>query len=98
MINNHSAFSSRIKSAFPWARRHLLFSLAIVGLLTMVVFFVWFPGPFMEISGGWSLLTLIFTVDVICGPILTLLLLHPGKSRKALWVDIGLIVIVQISA
>lgn len=98
MLASDSKYINRIRSAVPWALRHLLFSLGAVFLLVLLVTFVWFPGALVQISGGWSLLVLIFVVDVVCGPILTLLLLHPGKSRRALCVDIGLIVLVQVSA
>ncbi|WP_305744351.1 hypothetical protein [Acidovorax sp. A1169] len=98
MLKANSKSLLRFRSALPWAWRHLLFSLGIVFLVGILVFFVWFPWPLMEISGGWSLLLLIFGVDVVCGPALTLLLLHPGKSRKALLVDIGLILTLQASA
>lgn len=96
--NNNSSLTQRFRSAIPWALRHLILSLVIVSTLATLVLFLWFPWPLMEISGGWSLILLIFAVDVVCGPSLTLLLLHPGKSRKALWVDIGLIFTIQISA
>jgi len=98
MLNVDSRLTTRLRSALPWAWRHLLFSVGVVSLLAFLVIFVWFPGPLIQISGGWSLLLLIFAVDVVCGPTLTLLLLHPGKSRRALWVDIGLIFAVQVSA
>lgn len=96
-IKNSKIFL-RIKSSIPWALQHLALSLMIVCALGMLVFFVWFPWPFLEISGGWSLLWLIFAVDVVCGPALTMLLLHPGKQRNALLVDIALILTIQASA
>ena len=98
MAVKNSKLFLRVKSSIPWALRHLALSLAVVCALGVLVFLVWFPWPFLEISGGWSLLWLIFGVDVVCGPALTLLLLHPGKLRKALLVDIALISLIQISA
>ncbi len=98
MVNGSSIFISHIRSAAPWALRHLLFSLLIFGVLAAVVFCIWFPGPFIKISGGWSLLLLIFAVDVVCGPLLTLLLLYPGKSPQAMRIDIVLIFFIQASA
>lgn len=88
----------RIRSSAPWALRHLSFSIVIAVLVALLVIGIWFPSPFAEISGGLSLFLWIMAVDVTCGPMLTLLLLHPGKSRKALLVDIGLIGVVQLSA
>lgn len=89
---------SRLRSAAPWAIRHLVISSAIGGLVAGLIVGLWFPQPFLDISGGWRLFFLIVFVDVVCGPTLTLLLIHPEKSRKAIWVDIALIFVVQIGA
>ena len=97
-MNYNSKLLQRLRSSAPWALRHLLFSAGIVSLVAILVNFLWYPWPLVEISGGWGLLLLIFGVDVVCGPSLTLLLLHPGKSRRALWVDVVLISVVQLSA
>lgn len=88
----------RLRTSAPLALRHLLLSAAIATLFAWLIMGFWFPPPFAEISKGLSLFLWIAVVDVICGPALTLLLLHPGKSRKALWVDITLIAVVQLSA
>lgn len=64
----------------------------------LLVFGVWYPAPFREISGGMALFVLMLGVDVVCGPVLTLLLLHPSKSRRALVVDMTLIASVQLGA
>ena len=88
----------RLAETVPWASRHLLLSLVLAGSTSVLVFGVWFPTPYRAISGGLALFFLILGADVICGPLLTLLLLHPSKSRKALAVDIALIAFVQLSA
>ena len=95
---NTFALLSRIRASAPWALRHLVFSTILAALVASLVIGAWFPPPFVEISGGLSLFVLIAAVDVVCGPALTLLLLHPGKTRTALSVDIGLISVVQLSA
>lgn len=88
----------RLAETLPWAFRHLLLSLTIAGATSVLVFGVWFPTPYREVSGGLALFVLMLGVDVVCGPLLTLLLLHPSKSRKALAVDIALIACVQLVA
>jgi len=98
MSNVAFALLPRLRSSAPWALRHLVFSMVLAALVAFLVIGAWFPPPFVEISGGLSLFILIAAVDVVCGPALTLLLLHPGKTRKALWVDIVLISVVQFSA
>jgi len=89
---------SRLSATLPWACRHLLLSMGVIGFTALLVFGVWYPAPFREISGGSTLFVLLLVADVVCGPALTLLLLHPSKSRRALAVDMTLIATVQLSA
>lgn len=89
---------NRLAESLPWAVRHLLLSLLIAGLTALLVFGMWFPEPYREISGGMALFVLVLSVDVVCGPLLTLLLLHPSKSRVALAVDFALIACLQLGA
>lgn len=89
---------TRLAETLPWALRHLLLSILVAALTAILVFGTWFPQPYREISGGLALFVLMLGVDVVCGPLLTLLLLHPAKSRKALAVDIALIACVQLGA
>jgi hypothetical protein len=98
MNASESKILRRIRFAAPWALRHFAFSAVVGGLLAFLIMGIWFPQPFLNISGGWKLFFLIIFVDVVCGPILTLLLIDPDKSRRAIWVDIALIVAVQMSA
>lgn len=88
----------RLRLSAPWALRHLLLSVAIGGLIAFLMVRLWFPQPFLNITGGWKLFFLIVMADVVCGPILTLLLIYPDKSRVAKFVDIALIFTVQLAA
>lgn len=93
-----STLISRFAGTAPWASRHLVLSLLLAALIAWLVFGIWFPTPYLEISGGLILFTLILGVDIVCGPLLTLLLLHPSKSRRAMAVDIVLIACLQLGA
>lgn len=95
---SNSRIVTRLQAAAPWALRHLAISSVVGGLVALLVLGLWFPQPYLDISGGWRLFFLIIFVDVVCGPTLTLLLIHPKKSRRALWVDIALIFVVQMGA
>lgn len=98
MTFSNSKIIARFRSAAPWALRHLIISAVIGGLVALLILGLWFPQPYLDISGGWKLFFLIMFVDVVCGPTLTLLLIHPEKTRKAIWVDVALIFFVQIGA
>lgn len=77
---------------------HLCISLALAALAALLVFFVWYPYPYREISGGRSLFLLVITVDVIMGPLLTLAIFSTEKSRRALRFDLAIIGVLQLVA
>ena len=94
----HAPVLYRIKAAFRVAFLHLLISLCVAGLAAILVFVVWYPSPYWELSGGQNLFFILMGVDVICGPLLTFVLFNPKKSRREFFVDMALIVVVQLSA
>ena len=50
------------------------------------------------LSGGLSLFLILVSVDVICGPMLTLVLFNPRKPRRELLTDMSLVVFIQLAA
>ena len=78
--------------------RHLLVSLGVAGLAAALVFGLWYPAPYDQMLGGRDLFLLLLTVDVVCGPLLTLIVFNPAKPRGELWRDIGVIVALQLAA
>jgi hypothetical protein len=84
--------TSRIRAFFS----HLLLSFAIVTSVFAVVFFIWYPTPFFAAVGTWSIIRILVGVDLVLGPLLTLIVFKPGK--RLLIVDVVFIGIVQISA
>ena len=90
--------SSRFRSAARAAVAHLLCSVGVALLAGALVFGLWFPYPYRELAGGRELFLLIVAVDVVCGPLLTMVLYNPAKPRAELWRDLGLVVIIQLAA
>ena len=83
---------------FKAAAIHLTFS-AVVGAATAaLVFGVWYPPPFGAMTGGIGIFLLLVSVDVVLGPVLTLVVASPGKSRRELTRDLSVIVFVQLVA
>src|ERR1043165_7159180 len=75
---------TRMRAASRAAVIHLGFS-ALVGLTTAaIVFGLWFPYPYRDVAGGQYLFMLLVSVDVVCGPLLTMVLFSPLKSRREL--------------
>jgi hypothetical protein len=77
---------------------HLIVSLLIAILSAVLVFGVWYPYPYREIVGGRELFFLVVAVDVVCGPLLTLVLYNPAKSNLELVCDLGLVGLLQCIA
>jgi len=85
---------ARLKAFFT----HLILSAFVIGLFLLVVYFIWYPGPYYIIHSTFDVVKILVGVDLVLGPLLTLLLFDIGKSSKELTLDISLVVLVQISA
>ena len=77
---------------------HLVISLGIAAMAALLVFFIWYPYPYREVSGGRELFLLVVTVDVIMGPLMTLAVFSQVKSRKLLRFDLTVIGLLQLVA
>ncbi|MEM8547120.1 MAG: hypothetical protein AAGF46_03050, partial [Pseudomonadota bacterium] len=75
---------------------HFLISLFIVSTVLLLVFLVWYPSPYFQILGPAAVLKTLVGVDLVLGPLLTVILYKPGK--KGLWFDMGFIAVVQAAA
>ena len=87
-----------------WADRlkasaiHLALSLAIAALAALLVFGIWYPYPYREISGGRELFLLVVTVDVILGPLITLAIFSRTKAWPVLRRDLAVVALIQVAA
>ncbi|PHM20212.1 MAG: pilus assembly protein [Curvibacter sp. PD_MW3] len=77
---------------------HLAISLGMAALAAMLVFAVWYPYPYREISGGRELFLIVVTVDVILGPLITLTVFNRAKPKVKLRRDLVVVVLVQLAA
>jgi hypothetical protein len=90
--------SQRFVPAMGAAAKHLAISIAVALLAAALVFGLWYPYPYRAISGGRELFTLLISVDVVVGPLLTLFVFNPRKPRRELWRDLGVIFALQLAA
>lgn len=79
--------------AFSW---HLLASTVVAGLVLWVVFSLWYPTPLHVATGVGAVFVRLLLVDVILGPLLTLLVYRQGK--RSLKFDMACIVVLQVAA
>lgn len=77
---------------------HLAISLLIVVAAAILVFGIWYPFPYSEISGGRSLFVLLACVDVVMGPLITLVIFNSAKPRRELVTDLIVIAALQVIA
>lgn len=75
---------------------HLGLSILIATAVIGLVVFVWYPQPYFTAMGGELLLRLIIGVDVVVGPIVTLVIFDPRKPR--LGVDLAIVAALQFAA
>ncbi len=75
---------------------HLLISALIIGATMALIFLVWYPSPSFGYEGAIAPLKILVVVDLVLGPLLTLIIFKSGK--KGLKFDLTLIACVQIAA
>jgi hypothetical protein len=85
----------RLRSAARVALWHLGVSALVAVVVAALVFLVWYPPPFDQLIKGRELFLLLLGVDLVCGPLLTLVLFDPLKARYKWRIDMALIVCVQ---
>jgi hypothetical protein len=89
---------------FQWRSRlraagvHLALSVAVAALAALLVFGLWYPYPYREISGGRELFKLVVAVDVIIGPLITLAVFNRSKPDAELRRDLLIVGLLQLAA
>lgn len=77
---------------------HLSISVAIALVTLTLMLALWYAPPFFSSAGGKEVLLIMLGVDVTLGPLITLIIFTPKKTRKALLFDFVVIGILQFSA
>ncbi|HEY1399460.1 TfpX/TfpZ family type IV pilin accessory protein [Roseateles sp.] len=76
---------------------HLISTLCVAAMAAAMVFFIWYPWPYSEVSGGVGLFVLVVGVDIVLGPALTLVIFDNRKRRAELWRDMAVVVTMQLA-
>ena len=77
---------------------HLVLSLGILVALSAFIAFVMFPGALFTSAGGIEGFKIIAGVDMVLGPLLTLVIYNRAKPIKELLRDLAIIGAIQIAA
>jgi hypothetical protein len=75
---------------------HLAISTVVAATVLASLLLVWYPQPYFRLAGGAGLMLILIGVDVVMGPLLTLVVFDPRK--KSLKVDLAVIVLLQLAA
>ncbi len=89
--------TSLIKSKFKAAGIHLGISSIIFLVLSYFIIFQWYPFPYFTADGGWQGIRIVALIDLVLGPLLTLIIFNHHKSRREIRFDLGAIALVQAS-
>ena len=90
-------------ASFDWRTRlraaifHLGLSALVASLVALLVFSLWYPYPYREVSGGRELFQLVVAVDIVLGPLLTFAVFNRAKPRTELRRDLAVIVLLQLA-
>lgn len=83
-------------SRFRAAGIHLAISAAIAVAVVALMLALWYPPPLFGAMGGMDLILLVVGVDVVIGPLLTLIIFDTRKKELAF--DLAVIAALQLSA
>lgn len=81
---------------FQAAGIHLAISVVVAAAVLAALLLVWYPQPYFRLAGGAGLMMILIGVDVVIGPLLTLVVFNPAK--KSLRLDLAVIAALQVAA
>ncbi len=91
-LSSHPLTLTRYKAA----AMHLLICILVATAVVALLWYFWYPTPYFEASGGRELLLILMGVDVVAGPLLTLIVFNPKK--KSIKLDMSVIAALQVVA
>lgn len=77
---------------------HLGISFALAAVVLLLVMKIWFPAPYYNLSDGVGLIFLVLGINVILGPMVTLLVYNERKGRLEIISEFMIIGVLQLSA
>ena len=89
---------NKVKDRLGASGIHLGISLCVAVFAAALVFGLWYPYPYGEISGGRELFFLVVAVDVIMGPLITLAIFNRAKPRRELLIDFTVVGLLHLAA
>lgn len=98
IVSNHHTARFQWRSRLRAATIHLALSVAVAAVAGFLVFALWYPYPYRDISGGRELFRLVVAVDVIIGPLITFAVFNRSKPDRELKRDLVMVGVLQLAA
>jgi hypothetical protein len=89
---------SQLRSRARASATHFVFSVILAAACAALVYLLWYPNPLGSMSGVSDLFLLVLAVDVVLGPLVTLVVFNTRKPRAELVRDLAVVVLVQLGA
>lgn len=83
-------------SRYQAAAIHFSLCLIVAAVLLSLLWIVWYPAPLLQAVGGQEIVLMLLGIDVILGPLLTLVVFKSGK--RTLKMDLAVIAALQVAA
>jgi len=88
----------KLKERLTASSVHLGLSVCLAAIAALLVFTAWYPWPYREVSGGRELFLILVSVDVILGPLITLVIFDRRKPVRELVTDLSVVGVIQLAA
>lgn len=91
-----------LRRSLPHRLRAAGIHVAVSGVVFLVALYLivvrWYPGYHFYVDGGWQGVRLMIAVDLVLGPMLTLIVFNPFKARHLIVFDLACIGAAQVGA
>lgn len=77
---------------------HLGLSAVVFAATLYLIVVHWYPGFHFRVDGGWQGVRIMAGVDLVLGPLLTLIIFNPLKARRLIVFDLTCIGLAQLAA
>lgn len=96
--------TAALSPRFEWRKRsvaallHALITTALIASVLVLVVSDWYPAEYRHVSGGWTLLLIVLSVDLCLGPLMTYAVFDIRKPRDVLFRDLVIVGLLQMAA
>jgi hypothetical protein len=77
---------------------HLALSASVGLAVIAAMLLVWYPPPYFIATGGNDVVMILVGVDVVLGPLITLVVFNPAKALRLIRLDLAVIAVLQLGA